>query len=340
MCTPPCTFTEVPLEQIDVRWDGPAVGRKALAYPKRKTIYLDSAFWLSVPSVVGRAGLLAHERGHIEGARCEPCADRRGGEILKREGWPTARDAQVVAIGRLENRDGQAAADELGQGFGADGFLEHRERAAGVVNELQQLVDVVANRGVQFEGRTWSVMVGLDGGVRSDARQFELFKRGRTLVAGKDPSLPSSWSITGEVVTYASSAKNGKHGRAQALDLWIVGVDGQPLLYPRYWKAAGLSSMAGFEGVYLALGVLGESLGLVWGGRWVKLKDRPHFETRDSSAAPLVSALTGSPNISGAEAAGEPDVEFSVGAADDGGFPFAAIGAGLAVLAVFVCLSL
>lgn len=115
---PPCTFTVVPLEAIDVQWGGPAVGRKALAFPARRTIYIDPAFWASLRTVDGRAAILAHERAHIEGARCESCADRRGGEILKREGMEVPRDAARALAGRLDNRDGQRAADDLLEGFG------------------------------------------------------------------------------------------------------------------------------------------------------------------------------------------------------------------------------
>lgn len=70
-CTaqPPCTFVEIPLEEIEVTWDGPAVGRKALAWPTRRRIAIDRAFWRSIRTVDGRKVILAHERGHIEGAR-------------------------------------------------------------------------------------------------------------------------------------------------------------------------------------------------------------------------------------------------------------------------------
>ncbi len=281
-CEPPCTFREVPLDEIEVGWDGPALGKKAQAFPKRKAIFIDRAFWRSIPTVVGRAGLLAHERGHIEGARCEPCADRRGGEILKREGWPTARDAQVAALAKLENRSPAAAADALGEGFGADGFLQHRERADGVVDELQAFLDVVAAGGVQYGGRTWSAMVGVDGGVRTDARQFELYQKGRAPKPGTDASDPKNWVVVdpGQVVTNAWSSKNGKHGKREAVDLWIVGVDGQPLLYPKDWQRAGLAKREDFDGVYAALGKLGKDMGLKWGGDFKSLIDRPHFETQ------------------------------------------------------------
>lgn len=276
-----------------MQWDGPAVGKKAQAFPKSKAIFIDRAFWRSIPTVAGRAGLLAHERGHIEGAKCEPCADRRAGEILRREGWPTPRDAQVAALANLENRSPEKAAEAMGQGFGADGFLLERARAAGVNDELQAFLDVVASSGVQYAGRTWSVMVGVQGGRRTDAEQLELYKKGRQ----QQPD--GSWLIVNkdQVVTNAkSAAAGGKHGKGEALDLWVVGVDGKPLLFPKDFAAAGLASRRDFDGVYAALGQLGKAMGLKWGGDWgrtwstldellalqpkLSLVDRPHFETQ------------------------------------------------------------
>lgn len=127
---PPCEFSAVPLEDISIIWGGPAVGRKALAYPARKTIYIDPDFWASIRTVDGRAAILAHERAHLEGARCESCADTRGGAILKREGMEVPRDAARALAGRLENRDGQQAADDLLKGFGwSTGFGIDGERS-------------------------------------------------------------------------------------------------------------------------------------------------------------------------------------------------------------------
>lgn len=121
-CTakPPCSFTVVPLEEISVQWDGPAVGRKALAFPARKAIFLDSQFWRSLRSVDARAAILSHERGHVEGARCESCADKRAGEIMRREGHTQPRDGARALIGRLENRNGENAAADFIEGFGID----------------------------------------------------------------------------------------------------------------------------------------------------------------------------------------------------------------------------
>jgi len=121
--SPPCDLHEVPLEDIDIAfeaWAGPAIGRKALAYPLSKRIRIDPAFWETLRETDARMGMLAHERGHIEGARCESCADRRAGEILKREGTINPGSAMRADIEKLEHRDGVAAALDLKAGFGLD----------------------------------------------------------------------------------------------------------------------------------------------------------------------------------------------------------------------------
>lgn len=279
-CTakPPCTLSPVALESINVEWDGPAVGKKALAFPGKRTIFIDSAFWRSLRTVDARLAILAHERGHIEGARCESCADRRAGEILRREGTPTPRDAARAMAGRLENRDAQAAAQDLLDGFGLDesgGFLDNLDRAERVASPLAlAFLKRLANGGLQYAGQTWRLTVGEHGGVRDDAEQLVLFKQGRALVNGV-------WTVVDKdkVVTNAQTAQQTRHGQGRAVDIWVLLPNGKPLLYP--------SQSAQFEGLYTALGELGESMGLTWGGRWTTLKDRPHFEDPSWLGGPL-----------------------------------------------------
>ncbi len=288
-CTarPPCVFVEVPLEDIEVQMGGPAVGRKAVAFPARRQIFLDESFWRSLRGVDERAAILAHERGHVEGARCESCADRRAGEILRREGHTQPRDAARALLGRLENRDGDAAASDLMDGFGLDdlpsgpGYLLNVERARGVRGaKLLALLRKVHAEGLTFNGVRYSVTVGVDGGVRTNARQGELYAQGRAQLSD------GSWVVTdaSKVVTNARTVGQSKHGSGDAVDLWVVLPDGAPLLYPKQAPAL-------FEGVYRALGELGESVGLTWGGRWTTLVDRPHFEENSSSIATKGAAL-------------------------------------------------
>lgn len=272
----PCTFTTIPLESVNVIWGGPAVGRKAVAFPARRTIYIDPAFWKSLRTTDARAAILAHERGHLEGARCESCADRRAGEILAREGTPTPRDAARALAGRLENRNGDKAMSDFLDGFGLDevqgpGYMLNAERADGVEKPLRDFLAKLHREGLFYNGVTYSLTVGVQGGVRTDAEQLALYMKGREWRDGK-------WVIVnpGAVVTNAMTTGQSKHGQHKAVDVWVMLPSGQPLLYPS--QAPGI-----FEGVYAALGAKGEAFGLRWGGRFKLASgpDRPHFEIPD-----------------------------------------------------------
>jgi hypothetical protein len=263
----------VPLDRIQVVWGGNAVGRKALAYPAARRIEIDPAFWRSIRTVDGRAAILAHERAHIEGARCESCADRRAGEILRREGHPTPRDAARVMAGRLENRDADRAAADLLDGYGLDdlptgaGYLLYASRAVGVrAPKVLAFLASLHREGLTYQGQRYSVAVGVDGGLRDDARQLQLYAKGRQLVG-------DAWHVVDRaaVVTNARTARETRHGQGRAVDLWPMLPGGAPLL--RREQAPNL-----FDGLYAALGEAGERHGLAWGGRWKSLVDLPHFE--------------------------------------------------------------
>lgn len=292
-CTasPPCSFHEVPLESIDVQWGGDAVGRKALAYPSRRVIQLDPAFWRSLRTVDARAAILAHERAHIEGARCESCADRRAGEILRAEGTPTPRDGARALAGRLENRDGDAAARDFLEGFGLDlptgGYVLNMSRAAGVqAPKVRALLARLDAHGLVVDGVRYSLTVGIDGGHRDDAAQLTLYSKGRA----RRPD--GSWYVVNaaDVVTNARTAAQTRHGQGRAVDLWILLPGGTPLL-------TATADPARFARLYGALGEVVESYGLTWGGRWTSPYDPFHAEDASFSlptsgvAAALALAL-------------------------------------------------
>ena len=101
------------------------------------------------------------------------------------------------------------------------------------------------------------LVVLVTAGLRTEAEQLALYAQGRELRAGQ-------WVVvdSAHVVTHALP-EQGPHCRGAAYDLC-------PLVAERCaWDRLDL-----FE----RLGVLGEGLGLSWGGRWPKLKDMPHFE--------------------------------------------------------------
>lgn len=88
-------------------------------------------------------------------------------------------------------------------------------------------------------------------GVRSDARQMELYAQGRT--------------APGAIVTNCDGATHRSRHQLQ--------VDG-------YGHAVdcGWDTDTPFEGPWAVYGAAAEALGLVWGGRFKTLVDRPHVE--------------------------------------------------------------
>ena len=109
----------------------------------------------------------------------------------------------------------------------------------------------------------WSVQLPFDifitSGVRTNAEQEALYAQGRTK--------------PGPIVTQASSAAFSAHGRR-----WFNGtaygcaVDAVPCTgpagQPNYQDRPAYESMA----------IIAERMQLVWGGRWVKFPDEPHFQ--------------------------------------------------------------
>lgn len=63
-----------------IRWE--RHGCKALAYPATGEIAIDPTWWASLESVGARLAVLAHELGHLLGARCQACADYHAGRWL------------------------------------------------------------------------------------------------------------------------------------------------------------------------------------------------------------------------------------------------------------------
>lgn len=84
-------------------------------------------------------------------------------------------------------------------------------------------------------------------GLRTLDEQAALYAQGRT--------------ASGKVVTNAKPGQS-PHNYAAALDVVFLDAKGQP----------------DWNGPWAAIGAIGEKLGLVWGGHFKTLVDRPHFE--------------------------------------------------------------
>jgi hypothetical protein len=113
------------------------------------------------------------------------------------------------------------------------------------VAKARQLEALAAEEGIELRITT---------GYRSPAEQERLYAQGRT--------------TPGAIVTYAKPGAS-RHQHGTAIDI-VPLKDGQPDWNSPHWDR---------------LGALGEGLGLRWGGKFTRLKDRPHFELAATSGA-------------------------------------------------------
>lgn len=123
-CTasPPCKITPRKLEDLPLPPlpGGPAIGRKAvcIVYPDgRALIFVDPKWWNANPDPSLRLFTLFHEAGHAEGARCEPCADRRCGQWLKQLGCSQDTGTRSAVHRMLQFRSAPAADAAIHAGF-------------------------------------------------------------------------------------------------------------------------------------------------------------------------------------------------------------------------------
>lgn len=120
-CENPGTRCEIaPMDLADLPkpgWDGEAIGRKAAAIPGLGCVYLERSYWNSL-TPDARAWVYFHEVGHLEGAQCEPCADRRAGEWVSQLGLAPEVGALLAIDAGLEHRPVDKALRAFHAGFG------------------------------------------------------------------------------------------------------------------------------------------------------------------------------------------------------------------------------
>jgi peptidoglycan L-alanyl-D-glutamate endopeptidase CwlK len=97
-------------------------------------------------------------------------------------------------------------------------------------------------RRLAAEGLTFKVT----SGNRTQAEQDALYAQGRTT-----PGAKVTWT------------RRSRHIGGRAIDITLFQGDRNPVWDSRHYDRAGQ---------------IGEELGLVWGGRWKRTPDRPHFE--------------------------------------------------------------
>jgi peptidoglycan L-alanyl-D-glutamate endopeptidase CwlK len=128
-------------------------------------------------------------------------------------------------------------------------FDERSERNIATLHpRMQQLARSFLSGAIPI-CKAYGFDVRIISGTRTYAEQNALYAQGRT--------------AKGKVVTNARAGFS-RHNFGIAFDIGIF-------KDKRYY---------GDHSLYTECGLVGESLGLEWGGRWKKLVDRPHFEAK------------------------------------------------------------
>jgi peptidoglycan L-alanyl-D-glutamate endopeptidase CwlK len=115
------------------------------------------------------------------------------------------------------------------------------------INDLHPYVKLLCNQ-LKTDCKKEGFEIGISSTLRDKEYQDKLYAQGRT--------------TKGNIVTYVDGKHIGAHGFGLAFDIYIA--RGSKDIYD--------------EKLLAKAGKLGEKLGLVWGGRWTKLHDTPHFE--------------------------------------------------------------
>ena len=126
---------------------------------------------------------------------------------------------------------------------------ETRQRCEAFLREAERLMLPPVR--VTHTLRTWD-------------EQMHLYAKGRRRE-------PEGWVVVDrtQIVTRAQPGQSA-HNFGAAFDICVAGHDPYPD-DPALWESYGAA---------------GESCGLVWGGRWRNIVDRPHFERRDWRSLP------------------------------------------------------
>ena len=115
---PPCVIHPLPVSLWPpIERDAIGQGMKAAARRDEGRISVDSSFFDPLHSQIAQLGLLCHEKAHLEGADCESCADRRGGQILRELGVDTDGPVVAMLLSSIQHRDARKAALDFDQGY-------------------------------------------------------------------------------------------------------------------------------------------------------------------------------------------------------------------------------
>lgn len=125
------------------------------------------------------------------------------------------------------------------------------ERTTRTLAHVEPLLAAKVRRVLEAMGALEHPMVATDGR-RTTAEQQARYAQGRT--------------APGRIVTHLDGVtQRSQHQDGRAVDCC-------------FWAPDGAAWRPVWEGPWDAYGACAEALGLVWGGRWRRLRDRPHVE--------------------------------------------------------------
>jgi hypothetical protein len=195
-----------------------------------------------------------------------PSMSINDGELLDRSASITNRTGGITVPASAERGEDEAAINaakveevpynidsisiEAGQSQAIDNRVFRRNQ--GALNSLHGSIRPLALALLAAASREGILLV-ITEGVRSAARQEQLYAQGRGADAGK-----------GKIVTGARGGESW-HQYGLAFDVAIAGQNGSPTWPPN-------------DDLWNKVGSLGEGLGLTWGGRFTTVVDKPHFE--------------------------------------------------------------
>lgn len=100
--------------------------------------------------------------------------------------------------------------------------------------------------------------IGIGECVRTVAEQDKLYAQGRT--------------------TPGIKVTNAKGSTYSSMHQWGVAVD--------FYRNDGTGAYNDKDGFFTKVGRIGQSIGLEWGGVWITIKDKPHFQLSDWGSGP------------------------------------------------------
>jgi hypothetical protein len=218
---PRCQRRRVPLEELRAYWGGPADGRKAVSQPATKSIWRDKATWARIRTTQGRLALFCHEWAHVEGAKCETCADFGAGVLMRELGEPVVRDAARDFYALLENRDGAVAVRDISEGFERG---QVRQADADVLEDKPRKVVTGFLKGQHFQLRVVEVESGR--WLAEAAGRAYLRGKAKAKAAGVSGSLASAFRTEAEQraqlterAEYAAKLGWSPHQRGEGIDV-------------------------------------------------------------------------------------------------------------------------